>query len=131
MKLSELKGERAIEVVADLIEPISNIVSDQKNLKFFQAEQLEGESPHDMAVRDLKEKIPLLLRTHKKDILAILCTINNVSPDDISLTDMIKGVADLINDEEFKTLFLSVPNLMGSSSPTESSATAEHTEPES
>ena len=35
MKLSELKGERAVEVIADLIAPIANIVDDQKNLQLF------------------------------------------------------------------------------------------------
>ena len=36
MKLSELKGERAVIAIADLIAPIANIASDQKNLKLFQ-----------------------------------------------------------------------------------------------
>ena len=30
MKLSEIKGERAIEVFADLLEPVSNILSDEE-----------------------------------------------------------------------------------------------------
>ena len=35
MKLSELKGERAVEVIADLIAPITNIARDADNLKLF------------------------------------------------------------------------------------------------
>ena len=39
MKLGDFKGEKAIEVIADLIEPITNIAEDQGNLQLFHAKK--------------------------------------------------------------------------------------------
>ena len=130
MKLSELKGERAVEVIADLIAPIANIAEDQKNLQLFRAEKQDGESNHDMAVRDMKKKIPVLLKTHKKDVVDILCAVNGSDPDDLSILDIIRGVIDLANDKDFLSLFLSAVSQGEQTQPTESSADAINSEPE-
>lgn len=130
MKLSELKGERAIEVIADLIEPIANIAQDQDQLRLFHATLKEGETPREMAVRDLKEKIPVLLKTHKKDVLAIVCAVNGENPSDLSFVDILRETLELANDQDFLSLFLSAVT-EGKTPPTESSAIAERSEPES
>lgn len=130
MKLSELKGERAIEVIADLIAPITNIALDQKNLQLFKNKPQEGESAAELGAREIKEKMPKLLKTHKDDVLSILCAINGTKPEDMSLVDIIKGTIDLLNDEEFRSLFLSVGKKAERIQPTESSEIAEHSEPE-
>ena len=130
MKLGELKGERAVEVIADLIAPIANIANDQESLQLFRSEQKEGESARDSAIRDFTEKVPNLLKTHKKDVLAILCAVNDISPDDLSIMDIIKGAVELVNDQDFLSLFLSSVNQVGKTPPTESSADAGHSEPE-
>lgn len=130
MKLSELKGERAVEVIADVIAPITNIALDDK-LQLFSAEKQEGETKREAAVRDFKVKIPNLLKTHKADILAILCVINDVKADDLSVVDIIGGIMELLQDQDFVSLFLSVVSPVGQTQPGESSAIAEHSEPES
>lgn len=129
MKLSELKGERAVEVIADLIAPITNIAADQENLKLFRTDRLEGETDREMAVRDFKEKIPNLLRTHKADVLAILCAVNGSQPDDLSMLDIIRGTIELVNDPDFLNLFLSALSRGETAQPTESSAAAGASEP--
>ena len=131
MKLSELKGERAVEVIADLIAPVTNIAADQENLKLFHVEKLEGETDREMAVRDFKEKIPNLLRTHKADVLAILCAVNGSQPDDLSMLDIIRGTIELVNDPDFLNLFLSALSRGETAQPSESSAAAGASEPES
>ena len=131
MKLSELKGEKAVEVIADLIAPITNIAEDQKNLQLFHAEKREGETAREAGVRDFKEKIPNLLKTHKQDVLAILCAVNGANPEDLSLMDIFKGAIDLVNDQDFMSLFLSSVSTEDRKQLTESSADAEHSEPES
>lgn len=131
MKLGDFKGEKAIEVIADLIEPITNIAEDQGNLQLFHAKRQEGESDREMAVRDFKTKIPLLLKTHKKDILTILSVINDIDAEKISLMDIIKGTNELLNDKDFMSLFFSSVSQTGRTSPTESSADADLLEPES
>ena len=130
MKLSELKGERAIEVIADLVAPIANIANDQKNLQLFRNTRREGETDRDFGLREFTEKIPVLLKTHKEDVLMILCAINDTDPDSMSIVDILKGATDLINDKDFMSLFLSAVNTEGQTQPTESSANVEHSEPE-
>ena len=130
MKLGELKGERAIEVIADLIAPIANIAEDQKNLKLFMPEKKDGETERETAVREFKEKIPMLLKTHKADVLSILSTLNDVDPKDLSLLDIIKGLVELVDDQDFLSLFLSAVGTGEKTSPTKSSPSADHSKPE-
>ena len=130
MKLSELKGERAVIAIADLIAPITNIASDQKNLKLFENKRREGETAQELGMREIKEKLPKLLKTHKEDVLDILCIINDCKPDDMSIIDIIRGTLELANDKEFLGLFLSVNKTADKTRPTESSEIAELTEPE-
>lgn len=130
MKLSELKGEQAIEVIADLIAPVTSIATDQKSLKLF-TKAKDGRSKEEVA-KDFSEKIPVLLKTHKKDVLDILCAFNpEANPEEMSVYDIINGVSDLLSDKDFLSLFLSVVKTEGKKQPTESSAEAEHSEPES
>lgn len=130
MKLSELKGEHAVEVIADIIAPIVNIVQDQKELQLFRGTKEDGETDYDMAVRNFKEKIPKLLKNHKKDVLDILCAINGSNPDDLSVVDIIKGAIELTNDQDFISLFLSAVNTAEQTPPTVSSDNAKHSKPE-
>ena len=130
MKLSEIKAERAVEVIAELIAPIVNIAQDQDSLKLFHAEKRDGETDRDAAVRDIKVKIPALLKTHKADVLAILCAVNDTDPSELSMVDIIKGIIDLINDKDFLSLFLSAVSQAEPTLPTESSADAGVSEPE-
>lgn len=131
MKLSELKGERAVEVIADLIAPIANIASDQKSLQLFRNTRHEGESDEDFGKREITEKFPALLRTHKGDVLEILRAMTGSEPKDLSVVDIIKGVIELANDKDFVSLFLSAVNEGDKTQPTESSADAVISEPES
>ena len=131
MKLSELKGEKAIEVIADLIAPVTSIASDQKNLSIFK-KQGSGERSKEEVAKEMSEKIPTLLKTHKKDVLDILCAFNpDAKPEEMSVYDIINGVSDLLSDKDFLSLFLSVVKTEDRKQPTESSAEQEHSEPES
>lgn len=130
MKLSELKGERAVEVIADLIAPITNIAMDQQNLQLFRAEKRDGETDRDMALRDFKVKIPKLLKTHKQDVLEIICAVNEKNPEDMSIVDIIHELLQLANDKDFLNLFLSAVKEGEMPQPTESSVNADHLEPE-
>ena len=131
MKLSELKGERAVEVIADLIVPVTNIAKDQKNLQLFRNKRKEGESDNEFGLREFTEKIPLLLKTHKSDVLAILCTINGTKPNDMNMVQIMKQALELGGDEDFLSLFIFAVGTEGKTPPTESSANAEISEPES
>lgn len=131
MKLGEIKAERAVDVIADLIAPIANIAVDFPNFRVTAEYKNEGESNSDMAIRAFKEKVPELLKTHKSDVLSILCTINEKEPEDLSVVDIIKGMIDLTHDPDFMSLFLSAVRTGGKTQPTESSEDVDNSEPES
>ena len=131
MKLCDLKGERAIEVIADLIAPIANIAADAENLKLFNNKKLEGETVEEAGLRLMKEKLPILLKTHKKDIVDILCAVNGTASEDLSLMEIISQITDLANDKDFMGLFISAVNPAGRQSVTKSSEAAGPTEPKS
>ena len=131
MKLSELKGERAVEVIADLIPPITNIAADAENLKLTNNKRKEGESTRDAGIRLFKERIPVLLKTHKADIVEILNVLNDGKAEEMSVIAIINSLAELGNDQEFMSLFISAVRTEAPTSPTESSADAGHSEPES
>lgn len=121
MKLSDIKGERAIEVVADLIEPVANIAADKGIAALFAKEKLaEGADPREAAIKRLKSAVPQLLKSHKSDIISILAAIDGVEREqyakELSLPKLLNGVMDLLNDEEFKTLFLSAQSGQASGS---------------
>ena len=130
MKLAEIKGERAVIVIADLIAPITNIATDEGTKNVFRMQKKEGEDIRETAIRDFKQKIPALIKTHKTDVLDILCAVNDSDPDDLSLVDIFKGAIDLANDRDFMSLFLSAVNQTETTQPTEFSADATNSEPE-
>lgn len=112
MKLSEIKGERAVEVIADLIEPIATIAGDPKCANLFKGDVKKGETVREAGMRNLKEKVPYLLRTHKKSIVSVLATINDIPADKLNLFGIAKGVLDMFNDKELIELFTSAaPNV--------------------
>ena len=131
MKLSELTGERAVEVIADLIEPVANIAKDRKNLQLFRNTRRAGETDQECGMRELTEKIPNLLRTHRDDVLAILCAVNGSKPEDLSVVDIIRGALELSNDQDFLSLFIYAVGTKEETPPTGSSADATNSEPES
>lgn len=126
MRLSDIKGERTLDVIADLIEPIANIASDEEAAKMFKREKAPGGiDPRAFAVERLKKGVPSLLKGHKKDVIVILATIEGIPPEEyvanMNLAKLAKDCFDLITDEEFSNLFISaMPGDMksGSASPT-------------
>ena len=107
MKLSEIKGEQAIEVIADLIEPITNIATDKNCADTFKATKNEGESREEAAARNIKAKIPYLLKSHKKDVANIVGILEGKNPEELNILQIFKGALELLNDKALMQLFSS------------------------
>lgn len=110
MKLSDVKGDRVLDVVADIIEPIANIAEDEQVAALFKREvRPEGETKNSFAIKRLRAGIPPLVRKHKADIIAIMATIEGVSPEDyaanLTLLKLITDFTDLVSDQTFLGLF--------------------------
>lgn len=100
MRLSDFKGEEALDVLADIIEPLANIIADE-----------------DIQRLNKQENVPLIamvkpaIKNHKRDLISILARLENMSEEEyektMNLITLPKQVMELLNDEEVKSLFQS------------------------
>lgn len=96
MKLSEIKGEAAIEVIALIIEPATEIMTD---VEF-----------RDVArKRNIPKAASIALRNHKKAVLEILAALDGEDPETYnpSLLSIPAKLLELFNDPELMALFSS------------------------
>lgn len=111
MRLSDVKGERTLDVIADIIDPIANIAEDKEAAELFTRKQLpDGMTPKMFLLQRARKSVPVLLKAHKTDVITILSTIEGTSPEDyagtLNLAKLFKDCVELLTDEAFSALFL-------------------------
>lgn len=96
MRLSDYKGEKAIEVIADLIVPCTEILSDPEIRKSF-------ESDTRMIL------VKKILKLHGKSILEIMAILDgeDVETYSPSLVEIPKKLLKILNDPDVASLFMS------------------------
>ena len=112
MRLSDIKGECTLDVIAEIIEPIINIATDDVAAAMFKREKLpEGETAKGFLLNRAKKSLPQLLKNHKSDIISILASIEGTSAaeysEKLNLVKLTKDFIDLMTDEAFTELFIS------------------------
>lgn len=112
MKLSDIKGDRTLDVIADIIDPIANIADDEEACALFRKEKLpEGVAAKNFLLQRVRKSVPALLKVHKEDIISILSAIEGVSQqeytDSLNLVKLAKDAIELITDDAFMQLFIS------------------------
>ena len=130
MKLSDIKGERTLDVIADIIDPIANIAEDEAASNLFRKERLpEGTTKKSFLLQRARKAVPALLKGHKGDIIAILSTIEGTTKEEymasLNLVKLAKDAIDLLTDEAFTTLFISAQSGTSSGSAPESTEAPE------
>ena len=125
MRLSDIKGDRVFDVIADIIDPIANIASDETASALFKREKLpEGMTAKAFLLERARKAVPALLKGHKSDIITVLATIEGVSADDyrssLTLAKLMQDTAELLTDEDFGELFISAQSENNSGSAQES-----------
>lgn len=120
MRLSEVKGERVIDVLADLVEPLANIAEDDELAELFSASELpKGLPPRKFLARRLRKAMPRLLRGHKSDLVAIMAAVEGQDPkeyaEQMTMATLVKGVYEILTDDELLA-FLSTPETQGGTS---------------
>lgn len=121
MKLSDIHGERVFDVIADIIDPIANIAEDEKASTMFRREKLpEGMTVKKFAMQRARKALPVLLKDHKGDIIAILAAIEGVSAESykeaLNLVKLMRDATELLTDDAFTALFLSAQSEKSSGS---------------
>ena len=96
MKLSDIKGEKALDVLADIIEPISEIMADKEVAKTTRSSKRS-------------KAISLALKNHKAAVIQILAALDgkDVSEYECNLLSLPKQILDIVNDPAVIELFTS------------------------
>lgn len=113
MRLSDIKGDRVLDVIADIIDPIANIVQDGDVAAMFERKAVpEGTDARDFFAKRMCKGMPVLLKGHKADIIAIMAAIEGVTPGQyaasLDFPKLFTDVMELVTDDAFLD-FLSSP----------------------
>lgn len=113
MKLSDIKGERCLDVVADLIEPIASMAKDEDVVALFKPTKVpDGETPQDFFVERMREGLPKLLRNHRSEIIQIMASLEGVTPavykKTLTMPKLISDAFEVLTDSSIAA-FLSSP----------------------
>lgn len=97
MKISEIKGEAALDALADIIDPATEILSDPEIKKMYNSGQ-----PRLLMIK-------YLLKNHKKPLLSIMATLDGVPVDEyeFNLITLPMKLMELMNDPDLVMLFQS------------------------
>lgn len=93
MKLSEYQGEEALDILADLIEPAGEIMSDKEIGEVFKQNRFKA--------------IGLAIKNHKKAVMQILATMDGVPVDEYkcNVFSLPVKILEILNDPEMIQLF--------------------------
>lgn len=96
MKLSEIKGEAALDLLADLIEPASEIMTDPEVKKLAQA-------------KNKGAIVKVIIKNHKKAIREILAALDGVPADqyEMNIFTLPMKLLEILNDPELVDFFTS------------------------
>lgn len=104
MKLSDIKGDRVLDVIADIIDPIANMVQDEDVAAMFKREAVpEGMGAGDFFAKRMRKGLPVLLKSHKADIIAVMAAIEGVAPEQyaasLDFPKLFTDAMELVTDE--------------------------------
>ena len=93
MKLSEYQGEAALDVLADLIEPAGEIMSDKEIGEVFKENRFKA--------------IGMAIKNHKKAVMQILATMDGVPVEEYkcNVFSLPVKILEILNDPEMIQLF--------------------------
>lgn len=96
MKLSDIQGDKALDLWADIIEPVSVILSDESVKTVFKEES--------------KLKLAqYVIRNHKKEVIEIMARLDGQEPDSykVNFYTLPMKVLEIMNDPGIIDLFTS------------------------
>lgn len=96
MRLSEIKGEKAFEVLTELLEPLAEISADKRVTRL-------------LTEKKLMDAVKIILKEHQSSIVAILAALDGENPDGylekVTLVTLPARLLELMSDKEFMQLF--------------------------
>lgn len=116
MKISELTTDAGLDVLCEITIPLGNIVTDEalvtelKN-KTKLPDTATTPEIYSAILAKLSKLLPIILKTHRGDVYAIVGAVNGKTEGDIAQQSLLKTAAeirDIVNDKEFKDFFKSL-----------------------
>ena len=96
MKLSDIKGERVFDVIAEVLVPVATIAQDDKVAKLFDGSGKPKKlTAWQYFVERAKIAIPVMMRDYRSEICEIMATLNDITPD-----EYVNGVVNPDYDED-------------------------------
>lgn len=127
-KLSEIKGDAALETLAMLIDPVADMASDPQVMELFHGKRLEGEDNRTYTLRIVKQHIPYLLKNHKQQLISIFAALEGASAEDysrkLSILTLPIALVSLLNDPALIELFTSAASTVAQSNAASPAASA-------
>lgn len=122
MRLSDIKGDRVLDVIADIIDPIANIVQDRDVAEMFERKAVpDGMEARDFFAKRMRKGLPVLLKGHKADIIAIMAAIEGMAPEQyaesLDFTKLFTDVMELVTDEALLDFLSSSGTVKGADAP--------------
>ena len=110
MKLSDVKGEACLDVLADITGPIIALAQDEDVKALFSGKGCpEGEDRCQYATEQVKKGLPKLVKSHKADFIQILAALDCKAPEDyakeLTLAKLMADIVELLTDEDFGSFF--------------------------
>lgn len=105
MKVSEIKGNEALDAIADILDPIMEITSD---------EEIESAWKSKDKQKGRIKAIQLMLRNHKEATITILAILDGEDPKtyEPSLLTLPKKLFEVFNDPDIASLFPSQEQIL-------------------
>lgn len=130
MKLSDIKGDRVLDVIADVIDPIANMVQDKDVAAMFERKAVpEGMEAREFFAERMRKGMPVLLKGHKADIIAVMAAIEGVTPEQyaesLDFPKLFTDVMELVTDNAFLDFLSSSETGKGVDAPGAASASFE------
>lgn len=105
MKLSEVKGERTLDVIADIIGPLVEISENKDVMDLFQRKSVpDGMTKEAFFAKRAAKAVPALIRDNKRQLIEIMAAIEGVTPEEykasLSMSKLLSDVYELVTDRE-------------------------------
>lgn len=97
MKLSEYKGEKALDILADIIEPAAIIMADKEIVNFAKSG------------KPVIKLIKPLIKNHKREVIEIMAILDGEDPkeysDKVNFFTLPAKLLEILNDPDLMSLF--------------------------
>lgn len=108
MRLSDIKGEKTLDIMADILELADSLMEDE-HAKSLMSEIKKAKGSEDASVKALSKHAPAILRNEKyrKPIVSILASIAGVSYEEYAENGNVLGdVIELLTQDDDLACFL-------------------------